>query len=159
MKMKRLTHYLTQGLSVAGALVILYGCYGIFCRAVFKVQDLWFNDLILMALVSVLWLFSIYVVVERRETTMEAVIDALHGRKKSIYKAILDIISGVCCFFLGLSGLTAMSGLIELNLNVSTVLPIPQWVPVLCFVIAMFGSSVAFFNRAIIDLRIKNGNG
>ena len=156
--MRSLVHYLNRGLSLVGALIILYGCYGIFTRAVFKVQDLWFNDLILMVLVSTLWLFSIYVVAEGRETTMEAVPDALHGRKKTVYKAILDILSGVCCFFLGLSGLAAMKSIMELDLNVSTVLPVPQWVPVLCFVIGMLGSSAAFFYRGIRGFRLKNGN-
>lgn len=156
--MGRLVHYFNQGLSIAGALIILYGCYGIFSRAVFKVQELWFNDLILMVLVSILWLFSINVVMSRRETTMETIPEALHGRKKAVYKTIVDILSGICCFFLGLSGLASICGLMELNLNVSAVLAIPQWVPILCFVIGMFGSSAAFFHRALIDFRVRNDN-
>jgi TRAP-type C4-dicarboxylate transport system permease small subunit len=159
MKMERWIHFLRQGLSLAGALIILYGCYGIFTRAVFKVQDLWFNDLILMVLVSVLWLFSIYVVAEKRETTMEAVPDLLHGRRKAVYKAVTDLLSGLCCLALGLSGVASVISLIELDLNISTVLPVPQWVPILCFIAGMLGSSAAFFARAVHAFRQKNGNG
>lgn len=158
MIMRRLGHYLSHALSLGGLFIVIYGCYGIFTRAVFKFQNLWFTDFILMVLVSILWLFSIHVVVDRRETSMEAVVDMLHGRKKGIYKAILDIISGVCCLFLGLSGLALLSSLVELNLNISTVLPIPQWVPVLCFIISMMGCSVAFLIRALSELRLTNGN-
>lgn len=156
--MRMLIRYLNQGLSFAGGLIILYGCYGIFTRAVFGVQSLWSNDLILMVFISVLWLACIQVVVERRETSLESVVDSLHGRKKQVYKAILDLISSLCCLLLGVSGVMALSTLVELDLNVSAVLPIPQWVPVLCFVVGMIGCSAGFFYRAINSFRMKNGD-
>ncbi len=156
--MRQLARYLSRGLSFAGGLVILYGCFSIFTRAVFRFQSLWSNDLLLMVFVSVLWLYCIQVVIRRRETTMETVPDAFHGRKKQVYQAILDLISCVCCLLLCVSGIGALIGLVELDLNVSTVLPIPQWVPVLCFIVAMFGCSGAFFYRAINNFRMKNGD-
>ena len=90
---------------------------------------------------------------------MEAVPDLLHGRRKTVYKAVTDLLSGLCCFALGLSGVASVISLIELDLNISTVLPVPQWVPILCFIAGMLGSSAAFFARAFHAFRQKNGNG
>ncbi len=156
--MRRLVHYLSRGLSIAGGLVILYGCFSIFTRAIFRFQSLWSNDLLLMVFVSVLWLYCIQVVIQGRETTMETVPDAFQGRKKQVYQGILDLISCLCCLLLCVSGIGALMGLVELDLNVSSVLPIPQWVPVLCFIVAMLGCGGAFFYRAINHFRMKKGD-
>ena len=147
--MKRFKPYIDQILPFCAMLIIIYACSGIFIRMLFKFQNLFFSDLIVTGLVSILWLLAIYVIMGNREVSVEYVVDKLHGRKREMYKFVLDIISGLCCLLLALSGLVLIYKLMKLELKISTVFPIPQWVPVLFFVVGMIGCCVAFFFRAI----------
>jgi len=150
---RRFTHYLHQILPLIGGMAIFYGCFEIFTRVVFEFQHMWINDLLLLVVVAVLWLSSVYLITNKRETSIDFVANRLRGRKKSIYEIIVNMVSCVGCLLLGLSGLQLAGSLIQLELNISTVLPVPQCLPVLCFAIAMLGCSAVFATRVITSLR------
>lgn len=151
--LRRFTHYLHLILPLVGGMIIFYGCIEILTRVVFEFQHMWINDLLLLVMVSILWLASIYVVMNKRETSINVVVNRLHGRTKVSYQLILDIISCTGCLLLGFSGLELVRSLVKLELEISTVLPIPQFVPVLCFAIAMLGCSSVFVIRVVKSIK------
>ena len=155
--LRKLVGYVNQILPLIGGGIIFYGCFEIFTRMAFEFQHMWINDLLLFVMVSVLWLSSINLIKNSRETSIDVIINRFHGRKKIIFQIVLDLISCVGCLLLGLSGFALVGSLIGLGLDISTVFPVPEYVPVLCFCVGMLGSSVMFGVRVIKSIRQLRG--
>jgi TRAP-type C4-dicarboxylate transport system permease small subunit len=155
--LRKLMRHLNQILPLIGGAIIFYGCFELFTRIAFQFQHMWINDLLLFVMVSVLWFSSINLIKNSRETSIDMIVVKLHGRKKIIYQIILDLISCVGCLLLGLSGFALVGSLMQLGLDISTVFPVPEYVPVICFAIAMIGCSVMFCLRIIKSIRQLKG--
>ena len=155
--LRKLVRHVNQILPLIGGLIIFYGCFELFTRMAFQFQHMWINDLLLFVMVSVLWFSSINLIKSGRETSIDMIVVKLHGRKKVIYQTILDLISSVGCLLLGLSGFVLVGSLMRLGLDISTVFPVPEYVPVICFAIAMIGCSVMFGLRVVKSIRQLKG--
>jgi len=150
---KRIAPYVYRILPLIGGIAIFYGCFEIVTRVLFNFQHMWINDFLLLIMVSILWLSSISLVKNRRETSIELIFSVLEGRKKLVLQMILDMVSFIGCLLLGFSGIKLAQSLMTFELAISTVLPVPQYVPVICFVVAMLGCSGVFLRRIVLFIK------